>query len=176
MHGDRNRGRAGNEPPRAQQDADGQRRRHPVEIVLEVHDAEGLFRLENVEEMDTIVEARAQGYAPGQTTVSNVRAGETVRGVLIYLEPGSELEGLVTDAEGVPISNALIFIGPPPQFYPQEEAKTQSGRDGRFALDSLSSAATDALREGRPHAAVPSGGAGKLCTIGHRDDKVAARQ
>ena len=95
------------------------------------HYVEGRFAIDDVPEGEVTLAAWAQGYAPGTTVVSRRAPGETAPDVVVIaLEPGATVEGMVTDRNGDPIANAKIFVD-------KSSVLAYSTRYGAFTLDSL---------------------------------------
>ena len=106
------------------------------------HDAEGRFVISSVEVGDNTVVVRAAGLAPGLQVVRNVVADRAVSNVVIELEGGMAVEGVVMNAEGEPVSGAQVFVGSVPDQWQRSQAVvTITKNDGSFLIDTLS--ATD---------------------------------
>jgi hypothetical protein len=123
--------------------------------------AQGAFDLE-VDHSDRAfsLAVRAEGYTPRIEVLRDI-ASDTISDLLIPLEKGEfvTLDGRVVDASRVPVPNAYVFIGPPPNTgmpsmrtvtvngvtsitgsTDQWEitAQTRTGEDGTFRIASLS--------------------------------------
>jgi len=106
------------------------------------HDADGRFVISSVEVGDNTVVVRGAGLAPGLEVVRNVVADRAVTNVVIELEDGMAVEGVVINSDGEPISGAQIFVGSvPDQWQRYQAAMTITKADGAFLIDTLS--ATD---------------------------------
>jgi hypothetical protein len=123
------------------------------------YDEEGQFSLENIEEGDVTLVARAKGYAPAFEAVSGIGENETISDIVIRLEAGAEVAGAVVDVAGTPVPDALIFLGEVPQhlmwqFSSMEQGRmmgmgrqfgqaAQSDEQGLFRLESLPAGPTE---------------------------------
>ncbi|MCP4644238.1 MAG: carboxypeptidase regulatory-like domain-containing protein, partial [bacterium] len=107
---------------------------------VRVQDNEGRFVLTGIETREecTVV-ARAEGYVPAGSDPFVVRGGATTRGVIVKLERGSSLSGVVLNPEGNPVRNARITLGefPRSRMLVDEFARAVTERDGSFRVDSL---------------------------------------
>lgn len=102
-------------------------------------DAEGGFRLEEVEPGRVTVIARAPGYGERSVDIPRVKVGETVEGVVIALSHAGSIEGQVLDTAGVPVEGARILLGDVPQHEaPDLVAAARTGQDGGFLLTKVS--------------------------------------
>jgi hypothetical protein len=102
-----------------------------------IHSPEGLFELDNIEEGPATIMVRAEGYAPLSHPIDFVSAGETVANIVISLEPGTTLQGIVVNRAGEPIRGAMLFDGPVPRNGREQAAKEYTDANGTFALDSM---------------------------------------
>ncbi len=110
---------------------------------VNMYSADGTFELKSVEVGTATVYARAPGYAMTWQVVDGVQAGQNIPGVTLGLERGQVIDGIVTDISGNPISGASIYLGPVPREWERERnAATNSDKEGRFKLDSVSSETT----------------------------------
>jgi len=106
------------------------------------HDADGRFVISSVEVGDNTVVVRAPAFAPGLHVVRNVVADRAVTNVVIELEGGMAVEGVVINADGEPVGGAQVFVGSvPDQWQRSQAAVTITKNDGSFLIDTLS--ATD---------------------------------
>ncbi len=72
-------------------------------------DSEGTFRFEAVPAGRFLLEIESSGYAPQAVPAFDVAEGSREVDVgLVVLEPGSTLEGVVLDGDGVPIAGATV--------------------------------------------------------------------
>ncbi len=99
---------------------------------------DGAFRLTNYGPRKLALQARAPGYILSETEFLVVPPGEGLRGVVIRVERGGDITGVVIDAvTGRPVESARVgcvegrIWGDPPDIYGQE---TLTGPDGRFVL------------------------------------------
>ncbi len=102
-------------------------------------DEQGQFQVTADEGTNTIC-VQAAGYAPAERMVPDVRGDQTTSGVEIRLEPGSVIEGKVTNAQGEAVAGANIWINNVPQFAwenRQRAASASTDADGYFRIDSL---------------------------------------
>ena len=105
----------------------------PVQDAFETTtDAAGRFRLDGIEPVRTVVQARAPRLAPGQSE-TDVTAGQTVE-VDVVLPRGGSVAGTVRDAGGVPITDAVVLAGPYGDFLSQQ---FHTDAEGRYRLDGL---------------------------------------
>jgi len=105
---------------------------------VRVHDPEGPFHLSNVETGERMLLVRAAGYAPQWSQKLTVRVGETTEGVVLKLESGAVVEGIMLDPEGNPVKDARPFLDsfPATQMVIEEYAKAVTGGDGTFRVES----------------------------------------
>lgn len=105
-----------------------------------VLDAEGRFKLSQVEDGSTTIEIRADGFADAQAKITPVVENETREDVVVRMEDGVVVAGRVIDGSGKGVSGAQIFIGAVPQQWQMErQRRGLSGGDGSFRLTSLPS-------------------------------------
>jgi len=80
---------------------------------------------------------RAQGYESTRATIPLVEPGDQLENVVITLEKGDGVRGVVLSADGSPVANANVFFGSLPQ-QPGDalasRAAATSDRDGHFVL------------------------------------------
>lgn len=110
---------------------------------LNIVDPEGNFLLESVEEGDNIIHVNAQGFAPIEVTVPHVTAGGKVENIVISMELGASLSGTVKDRNGIPVPNAMLFLGEVPRNPRPDKAIGFTQSDGSYKLNSLSKGTTD---------------------------------
>lgn len=72
-------------------------------------DPSGRFRFEPVEPGKRKLTVLAPGYAATRTEELEIVEGETVRGVIVTMNPGASVRGVVLDADGGPLAGALVF-------------------------------------------------------------------
>lgn len=85
-------------------------------------------------EQEVRIEVCASGYAPGRATARAMRTSDTDE-VLLLLEPGATLTGIVRDASsGEPIAGAEVQLAPPAR---DPVAAVRTDAAGRFALRDL---------------------------------------
>ncbi len=104
---------------------------------LSFRSPEGLFELEDIEEGPATIMVRAEGYAPQSHPIDFVGAGETVANIVISLEPGTTLQGVVVNRAGEPIRGAMLFDGPVPRNGRDQSAKDYTEANGTFTLNSM---------------------------------------
>jgi len=107
----------------------------------QVHDTEGRFLLDDVEPGQRRVHVRAPGYAPHTSEPVLVRPGETTYGLIVKLEQGAIIEGIVLSPEGKPVKDARLFLDRPPisRIVVQDFAEAVTGNDGTFRIESVPS-------------------------------------
>ena len=105
---------------------------------------DGTFRLENVTVGDVTVFAHAEGHAPASATVSGVTEGGTVSNVVVRLQAGGVVKGVVHNAAGQPVTGAQVVAAkrnvPEPDLLSMSQLLSPSvttNRNGEFTLDSL---------------------------------------
>jgi len=104
-----------------------------------VRDAEGRFKLSQVEDGSTTIEVRADGFADAQAKLTPVVENESREDIVVRMEDGVVVAGRVIDSSGKGVSGAQIFIGGVPQQWQMErQRRGLSGGDGSFRLTSLS--------------------------------------
>jgi protocatechuate 3,4-dioxygenase beta subunit len=74
-----------------------------------VEHAEGRFRVAPVEPGTTRLIVTAPGFVPARTDELTVVEGETLRGVIVTLQPGATVRGRVLGTEGEAVGGALVF-------------------------------------------------------------------
>lgn len=106
---------------------------------VNVHSADGSFSFSQVDVGEAAIIVKADGFSPGIEHVTGIEAGQTIKDVIIKLEAGLSVEGIVKDTNGSPISGAWIFIGAVPSEWDRERFSVAlSDSEGGFRLDSLS--------------------------------------
>jgi len=114
------------------------------------HDTDGQFVISSVEVGDNTVVVRAAGFAPGLEVVRNVVADRAVTNVLIKLEGGMAVEGVVINADGETVGGAQVFVGTVPDEWQRSQAAVAVTKaDGAFYIDTL---AADDTRVSAYHA------------------------
>lgn len=74
-----------------------------------VEHAEGRFRVSPIEPGTTRLVVSAPGFVPARTDEITVVEGETVRGVIVTLQPGATVRGRVLGSTGEAVAGALVF-------------------------------------------------------------------
>jgi len=74
-----------------------------------IEDPQGRFRLEPLEPGRARVTVSAPGYVPARSEEVEVLEGETVRGVILTLQPGGTLRGTVVDESGAVVPGAVVY-------------------------------------------------------------------
>ncbi|MCB9831150.1 MAG: carboxypeptidase regulatory-like domain-containing protein [Planctomycetes bacterium] len=78
-------------------------------------DRDGVYSVRNLDhDLPYRIVARAPGYTLGNSAEFLGRSGEFVDGVIVQLQRGAEIQGLVTDEGGVPVAGAIVTIERPP--------------------------------------------------------------
>jgi hypothetical protein len=111
----------------------------------------GEFLIERAEPVDCEIQARADGFIEGKSRRFSIPAGGLADAVVIALDRGASVEGIVSDAEsGEPVAGVLVRAHQHDTYFPWllQEAKASydakgiwklamSDADGRFALHGL---------------------------------------
>ncbi len=100
-------------------------------------DPQGRFRLEPLEPGKTRLHVSAPGFVPARTEGLEIVESETLRGVIVTLQPGGIVRGRVLDPFGAPVAGAMVFWAPDataevdgaPAEEPRESARTPSAGD-----------------------------------------------
>ncbi len=109
-----------------------------------IRDADGQFKLSEVEDGSTTIEVRAENFSDAKQTIPAVTEGENRNDVVIRLEEGAILAGRVIDGSGKGVGGAQIFIGAVPQQWQMErQRRGVSSADGTFKLTSLPAGQSD---------------------------------
>ncbi|HIJ65228.1 MAG TPA: hypothetical protein HPP77_04685 [Candidatus Hydrogenedentes bacterium] len=103
--------------------------------------SDGRFRLDHVEIGPATIGVRGSAFPLVVQDVGEVRAGETLSGVLVRLTPGGVVEGVVTDERGGAVEGASIIVGT--NRYRgwgnvSDSFDTMTDGDGHFSLEGLS--------------------------------------
>lgn len=101
-----------------------------------VHDPDGRFELD-VDEGETTIRFRAEGYVEQQVKLPLVAAGETKAGIVVRLESGNTIAGRVVDASGSAISGVEIFRGDLSSISMYDIAPLTTRADGSFKMDGV---------------------------------------
>ncbi len=103
-------------------------------------DAEGRFRLEDVEPGSLQLAVRAPGFAPHLQRGVAVPPSDTTLDPIV-VSRGAILSGIVVDPDGRPVGGARIVRAELEEgamfFLGEREAVAESGADGRFRVDQL---------------------------------------
>jgi hypothetical protein len=103
-----------------------------------VANEEGIARIRNLPKGKATVTATARGHAGARVTVDVVGDEGTEHKVELHLRRAAPVSGRVLDAEGKPISSALVQVvgeGEGDEWIPASSERTDSG--GRFELADL---------------------------------------
>ncbi len=100
----------------------------------------GVFELEGLPLGSTVVQARAEGFAPLAQSVS-IDAG-IVTDTLLMLEAESILKGVVVDESGGPLDDVFVIVGPYGEF---ASCSAISDAQGRYELGGLPSGVVEPL-------------------------------
>lgn len=92
-----------------------------------VQDPEGRFAFEGVDVGQPTLVVRAPSYAPHIEALKPIGPGETVSDIIVRLEAGRSVDGVVVDATGRPLRGVAIFVGR----LPAESARERSVGSGR---------------------------------------------
>ncbi|MBI4556299.1 MAG: carboxypeptidase regulatory-like domain-containing protein [Candidatus Hydrogenedentes bacterium] len=105
------------------------------ERFVSMHNPDGSFNLNDLETGDGVVVARAPGYSVMSEPVT-VTPGETLSGVVVRLQRGRTVEGIVANSQGLPVAGAMLFVDRLPDEWQRERsALARSGADGSFRVD-----------------------------------------
>lgn len=77
-----------------------------------VEDPKGRFKVDPVQTGSIDLTFRAPGYLDTFLEGVEIKEGEHKRGVIVELEPGCTLRGVVVDGDGVPVGGAQVFAVP----------------------------------------------------------------
>ncbi|HOZ49758.1 MAG TPA: carboxypeptidase-like regulatory domain-containing protein [Candidatus Hydrogenedentes bacterium] len=100
---------------------------------LEVEDAEGRFRLDQVPPGRGLVIVRAIGFKVGSAPVADIGAGQVVTDVVVQMTPVTLVRGLVKSARGGCVADALVFREVlPPESSRERQAVARSNDAGEF--------------------------------------------
>lgn len=93
----------------------------------------------HVDDGEATLYVTAKGYAPLTHMTSNNREDQTTSGVILRLESGAIVDGVVSDKQGRPVAGATIFSGRMPQEWErnQRPAAATTDETGAFRIDSL---------------------------------------
>jgi hypothetical protein len=115
-----------------------------------VTDPEGAFHLEGLDAGFWSVDVWAKGYSLTSSEPVRLKQGQHLQGLRLTLLRGATLEGLVQDAEGLPIRGATVSLHPnrEPEVdflrdvdpMPGANRTARTGEDGRFQLEDLAAA------------------------------------
>ena len=100
------------------------------------NDKKGYFKLGNVPIGDTALAVRAKGYSVAVHEVGQVRADQTLSGVVVRLVRGGVVEGIVTNYNGELIEGVEVYDGEKQIYIPRSFAAL-TGADGRFRIAGL---------------------------------------
>ncbi len=109
-------------------------------------DSEGLFELDYLSAGDYRLTFSADGYLDKEVTVTDLMPDEVFADVVIEMDPGTGVTGVVleADGEGKPIANARVTEGPSrnqweQQLMPQPQNEAYTDEQGRFFMIGLPS-------------------------------------
>lgn len=89
---------------------------------------DGTFEIALLPLGEVVLEVQAWGWQPAAKRRFELSRGETLSGLEIVLERGAVLEGAVTTADGAPVEDAIVAVGP---------VAATTGGDGRFRVDGI---------------------------------------
>jgi RNA polymerase sigma-70 factor (ECF subfamily) len=95
---------------------------------------DGTFQLSVMQTGDVRIAARAHGYSLGYADVNLKLGGGPKTDVEIRLQPQANLHGTVRNADGQPVSGALLFSGKVQRSDAEDFASARTGEDGSFVL------------------------------------------
>lgn len=105
---------------------------------------DGRFSYDQLDPMDYRFHAKMEGYLEGDSASASVREGVGIENIIIRLEKGTEVTGLVLDQQGRPIPNAVVSLlsyvhisknsWGYPQQKPDYQANAVSDESGRFTV------------------------------------------
>jgi len=84
-------------------------RYNPFSGGVTFEDPAGRFRLEGIEPGEVALTFRAEGYLTEVVDEITVVEGEPTRGVIVSMQPGGVVRGLVIDSEGLPVRGAQVI-------------------------------------------------------------------
>lgn len=145
-------------------------RRNPYAGAQEVEDPRGRFRVESVASGSASLTFLAPGYFPRTLEGLEVREGETLRGVIVELQKGGVVRGVVRDGQGEPVAGAQVFADAGTEF---KADFAQNRRRGQFQGPIPGPDGTmggPAGRIGRPED-LPAGMGGMLALLGLFGDR-----
>ncbi|MBI5092257.1 MAG: carboxypeptidase regulatory-like domain-containing protein [Candidatus Hydrogenedentes bacterium] len=102
-------------------------------------DPEGRFQLDRVELKNSVLVAQAAGHSPARFPVTGLRPGETKQGIVIRMDSGASVSGVVKDSKGNPIAGAVVYAGAQAEIEDRigETPNASTDQTGAFHLDSL---------------------------------------
>ena len=96
-----------------------------------VEDERGRFRVEGVRAGSADLYVSAPGYRTGVVRGLDVTAGETTRGVVVSLERGHVVRGVVVDGDGEPVPGARVAANRGTDALSRMETQVMGGRRGQ---------------------------------------------
>ena len=121
-------------------------------------DAAGRFRLEGVEPGEVSLSFRSVGYLTEVVDEIIVVEGQPTRGVIVRMQPGGLVSGVVVDSEGLPVRGAQVVA----VSRGQRNAGRQNRREGRNRRRNASQSGdgeeSQELDEGRQEFSMMMGG------------------
>jgi RNA polymerase sigma factor (sigma-70 family) len=101
-----------------------------------VNHPQGEFTIGGVPPGEATLFVRAPGHAPKITFVDQIIPGERVDDIVVELEQGTVIEGLVRNAQGEPLSGARIYTGPVPEHQHRTRTAVATTDDtGQFRIN-----------------------------------------
>jgi len=101
-----------------------------------VNHPQGEFTIGGVPPGEATLFVRAPGHAPKITFVNKIMSGGTVDDIVVELEQGTLIEGLVRNAQGEPLSGARIYTGPVPEHQMRTRTAVATTDDtGQFRIN-----------------------------------------
>lgn len=106
-----------------------------------VSDSRGMFRVEGVYPGEgEYLEGKHPDFLEGASKTFTLAPGEHLDGMLVVMERGGAISGVVVDEAGAPVANARVAVRGQYRFVDEIESmnkKTMTDSSGRFALSNL---------------------------------------
>lgn len=83
---------------------------NPMDYFAKSTGNDGTFEFTNLDPMDYSFSAKAEGYAITKSAKVSLKEGESIDSVVITMEKGVEITGVVLDPQGQPLPDAILSI------------------------------------------------------------------